>query len=149
MSRIAKDLADGAHRSQPVSIDGMQRLRQTSSKMPNTAIIGAGVSGLRCADLLLKSGAKVTIFEARNRVGGRLYQRESGGFLMDMGANWIHGTNKNPIAKLAEKTKTTILEPDEDNLIFGADGNQRTVQESKDLSARMRGLTLESFTHSD
>lgn len=36
------------------------------------AIIGAGVSGLRCATVLLKNSFDVTIFEARNRVGGRV-----------------------------------------------------------------------------
>jgi len=41
-------------------------------KIPRVAIIGAGVSGLRCADILGQNGAQVTIFEARDRVGGRV-----------------------------------------------------------------------------
>jgi predicted NAD/FAD-binding protein len=41
-------------------------------KVPNIAIVGAGISGLRCADVLIQSGAKVTIYEARNRIGGRV-----------------------------------------------------------------------------
>lgn len=41
-------------------------------KSPRVAIIGAGVSGLRCADILTQNGAQVTIFEARDRVGGRV-----------------------------------------------------------------------------
>lgn len=41
-------------------------------KTPRVAIIGAGVSGLRCADILGQNGAQVTIFEARDRVGGRV-----------------------------------------------------------------------------
>lgn len=39
---------------------------------PRVAIIGAGISGLRCADILGQNGAQVTIFEARDRVGGRV-----------------------------------------------------------------------------
>ena len=39
---------------------------------PHVGIIGAGISGLRCADLLIQNGAQVTILEARNRVGGRV-----------------------------------------------------------------------------
>jgi phytoene dehydrogenase-like protein len=35
-------------------------------------IIGAGLSGLRCADILLQNGARVTILEARDRIGGRV-----------------------------------------------------------------------------
>lgn len=41
-------------------------------KIPHVGIIGAGVSGLRCADILGQNGAKVTILEARDRVGGRV-----------------------------------------------------------------------------
>jgi len=39
---------------------------------PHVCIIGAGVSGLRAADVLIAHGANVTIYEARNRVGGRV-----------------------------------------------------------------------------
>lgn len=38
----------------------------------HVGIVGAGFAGLRCADVLLQHGHKVTIFEARNRVGGRV-----------------------------------------------------------------------------
>jgi NADPH-dependent 2,4-dienoyl-CoA reductase/sulfur reductase-like enzyme len=41
-------------------------------RMPHVGVIGAGVSGLRCADLLLRHGVRVTVLEARNRVGGRV-----------------------------------------------------------------------------
>ena len=39
---------------------------------PHVGIIGAGLSGLRCADILIRNGARVTILEARNRIGGRV-----------------------------------------------------------------------------
>ena len=39
---------------------------------PHIGIIGAGLSGLRCADILLQNGARVTILEARDRIGGRV-----------------------------------------------------------------------------
>lgn len=41
-------------------------------KTPHVGVIGAGVSGLRCADILGQNGAKVTILEARDRIGGRV-----------------------------------------------------------------------------
>jgi phytoene dehydrogenase-like protein len=42
------------------------------STKPHVGIIGAGLSGLRCADILLQNGARVTILEARDRIGGRV-----------------------------------------------------------------------------
>lgn len=44
----------------------------TAGKRPHVAIIGAGFSGLSCADVLMQNGANVTIFEARDRLGGRV-----------------------------------------------------------------------------
>jgi monoamine oxidase len=35
-------------------------------------IIGAGISGLRCASVLLENSYDVTIIEARDRIGGRV-----------------------------------------------------------------------------
>ena len=40
--------------------------------MPHVGIVGAGVAGLRCADVLMQCGVRVTILEARKRVGGRV-----------------------------------------------------------------------------
>lgn len=35
-------------------------------------VVGAGISGLRCAEVLAQQGLKVTILEARDRIGGRV-----------------------------------------------------------------------------
>ena len=39
---------------------------------PHVCVIGAGVSGLRCAAKLIEHSCEVTIIEARNRIGGRV-----------------------------------------------------------------------------
>ena len=38
-------------------------------------VIGAGVSGLRCATVLLEHGVEVVMIEARDRIGGRVWIR--------------------------------------------------------------------------
>ena len=38
----------------------------------HVGIIGAGLAGLRCAEVLVEEGVKVTIIEARDRLGGRV-----------------------------------------------------------------------------
>ena len=35
-------------------------------------VVGAGISGLRCAEVLAQQGLKVTILEGRDRIGGRV-----------------------------------------------------------------------------
>jgi hypothetical protein len=56
------------------SASGKHALRRPMSAkhVPHVAIVGAGISGLRTAELLLQHGMKVTIFEARDRIGGRV-----------------------------------------------------------------------------
>jgi monoamine oxidase len=44
----------------------------TAMEGKHVCIVGAGISGLRCADILLSHGFKVTILEARDRIGGRV-----------------------------------------------------------------------------
>jgi monoamine oxidase len=43
-----------------------------SSEKVRVGIVGAGISGLRCAEVLLQKGFQVTILEARDRIGGRV-----------------------------------------------------------------------------
>jgi monoamine oxidase len=42
------------------------------ANLPHIAIIGAGFAGLACADELATAGYRVTVLEARDRVGGRV-----------------------------------------------------------------------------
>lgn len=155
MSRITHDLASSPHNaigaekaSSEQSQPGMNRLR--IRKLPRVAIIGAGVSGLRCANVLASSGAQVTIFEARNRIGGRVHQVDNGGYLIDTGSNWIHGTEGNPIMTLAEETKTVVMEPEENSsLVIDRDGKQRSATESNMLSEEFWEVIMAAFKYSD
>lgn len=60
------------------------------------AVVGAGLAGLRTAASLSASGATVTVFEARERVGGRVVSAPGayGGtagppLVLDLGAQWV------------------------------------------------------------
>jgi NADPH-dependent 2,4-dienoyl-CoA reductase/sulfur reductase-like enzyme len=72
-SRILRDLhlSKNIHSEQQ---DHMLRTAMSRVKPISVGIVGAGFAGLRCADILLQHGFKVTILEARNRLGGRVGQ---------------------------------------------------------------------------
>ena len=59
------------HKYQPPHV-GQMREWTTNMRVPRVCIVGAGMAGLRCADLFLESGLHVSLFEARDRIGGRV-----------------------------------------------------------------------------
>ena len=76
-SRILQDLhlSKVVHAEQQDSrARDMLRMAMSRAKPISVGIVGAGFAGLRCADILLQHGCKVTILEARDRLGGRVGQ---------------------------------------------------------------------------
>lgn len=60
-----------------------------SNRIINTAVIGAGFSGLSAAAYLAKAGCNVDVFEKNADVGGRARQIITGcGYTFDMGPSW-------------------------------------------------------------
>lgn len=78
------------------------------------AIVGAGISGLIAARQLVSFGFDVTVFEARDRPGGRIFT-DTGRFSgpVDLGAMVLTGVVQNPISILAEQTdsETYVVKP--------------------------------------
>ena len=70
-------------------------------KGAHVVVVGAGFAGIGAAELLIGEGYKVTHVEARDRIGGRAYSVDMGGFPADLGANWLRPNNNTllPFAK--------------------------------------------------
>jgi Flavin containing amine oxidoreductase len=122
-----------------------------SSIRPHIGVVGAGVAGLRCADLLLQRGFRVTIIEGRDRVGGRMHQIElpNTNYLVDLGPNWIHGTDHNPILDLAKETDTLTHAWGDNINLFDEDGEPLPAEDAKHLNEVMWGIVVDAFTYSN
>lgn len=59
-----------------------------SSSPPHVVVIGGGFAGLSASALLARGGARVTLVEKNEQVGGRARVWESDGFRFDMGPSW-------------------------------------------------------------
>ena len=68
-----------------------------AQSLPTVLVIGAGMTGLIAARLLHDSGFPVTVLEARNRLGGRIWTDHSLGAPCDLGGSWIHNADNNPL----------------------------------------------------
>lgn len=112
-------------------------------------VIGAGVSGLRCATVLLEGSCDVTIIEARNRIGGRIAQSDAMGPLeVDIGANWVHSTGVNPIIQLAEQTGTPLHRWKENTLLVDGGGRLLASSEANKSLKQVWEILEEAMEHS-
>lgn len=73
-------------------------------------IIGAGAAGLAAARSLVDEGKDVTVVEARDRIGGRVWTDTTFGLPLDLGASWIHGVSGNPLTTLADEAEIERVE---------------------------------------
>ncbi|WP_049768821.1 flavin monoamine oxidase family protein [Roseiflexus castenholzii] len=105
-------------------------------------IVGAGIAGLRAAQTLQQHGRRVLVLEGRNRIGGRIWTDESTGMPLDLGASWIHGTQGNPIATIADQLNATLIATTYDDVQrFDPTGNPLT----NNLNDRIDALLERSF----
>lgn len=94
-------------------------------------IIGAGAAGLAAADVLERRGIPVTLLEARNRTGGRIWTARAG---VDLGASWIHGVKGNPVTALARAAGAVTRPFDYDDIERFATEGGPLAPEASDLA---------------
>ncbi|HTL48985.1 MAG TPA: FAD-dependent oxidoreductase [Verrucomicrobiae bacterium] len=85
-------------------------------------IIGAGISGLAAANELA-GFTDVTVIEARDRLGGRIWTDRSWGKPLELGAQVVHGATGNPIMDLVQKAHPRTIAAEYSNFyLYDADG---------------------------
>ncbi|MEN8445822.1 MAG: FAD-dependent oxidoreductase, partial [Cyanobacteria bacterium J06555_13] len=97
------------------------------------AIVGAGISGLAAAHTLANHGLDVTVLDARDRIGGRVWTDRGIGTAVDLGASWIHGTEGNPIMKVVDVVgQEVVLTENNRRIIKGRGGRVMTDKDAPD-----------------
>jgi len=92
---------------------------------PSVIILGAGLSGLAAAMKLKDNGYVVTILEARNRIGGRVFSHKitdepvpEENLVIELGAEWIGGSHERIIALCDQFGLVTENNRFKDRLIY-------------------------------
>ena len=103
-------------------------------------VIGAGIAGLRAAEVLVAAGRRVIVLEARDHLGGRIRTDRSWGVPVELGASWIHGVTNNPIAAVAAAAGIKTQAADYESIVYGADGARLPARTLDRLEAQVAEL---------
>lgn len=83
-------------------------------------------------------------------MGGRVHQETlPNGNLVDLGPNWIHGTDDNPILDIAKKTNTAAGDWHCNTWVYDHLGEQLPLEDGEKYSAMVMNIVQEAFEHSN
>ncbi|MDB5409119.1 MAG: amine oxidase [Rhodospirillales bacterium] len=68
----------------------------------DVAIIGAGAAGIAAGRCLVEAGLRIVILEARDRIGGRSHTVATEAGPVDLGCEWLHSADRNPLTAIAQ-----------------------------------------------
>lgn len=67
----------------------------SSEVLYDVVVVGAGYCGLTAARNAAAEGLKVLLLEGRDRIGGRSWSSNIGGYPFEMGGTWVHWGQSN------------------------------------------------------
>ena len=128
---VAATVATGAAAALPDAADASKRRPSRASRRPDVVIVGAGIAGLTAARKVQRAGHSVVVLEARDRVGGRIWNHDLGhGHISERGGTFL-GPTQNHVAQLARQLKVdTFPVYDKGNDVYIADGERLTYSDS-------------------
>jgi monoamine oxidase len=101
--------------------------KSTIPKKADVVVVGAGLAGLSAARAIAQAGRSVVVLEARERVGGRTFNRPiTGGSYIDAGAEFV-GPTQDRIKALAQAVGVkTFPTYNTGNNVYWKDGKRET-----------------------
>ncbi|CAG9577555.1 unnamed protein product [Danaus chrysippus] len=106
----------------------------------DTIVIGLGAAGTTAASELAKAGKRVLALEAQDRIGGRVHTSEFGDGVVELGAEWIHGTDPSVVYDSAIHNNITVVPQDIYLNVYKSDGtpgNSQLINELVDYALEM------------
>ncbi|MEO8211028.1 MAG: NAD(P)/FAD-dependent oxidoreductase [bacterium] len=88
---------------------------------PKIVILGAGLAGMAAGKMLIENGFDVTILEARNRIGGRVFSHtlsKDENLVIELGAEWIGQSHERILSLCKELNIELINNRFNDRLIY-------------------------------
>ncbi|KQY35037.1 hypothetical protein ASD38_00215 [Caulobacter sp. Root487D2Y] len=74
----------------------------------DVAVIGAGAAGLAAVSVLAAAPLRVVVLEAQGRIGGRAHTVSLDGLPLDLGCEWLHSADRNPLVEKIDALGLTI-----------------------------------------
>ena len=110
----------------------MKDLSVKGSSSSDVVVVGAGAAGLAAAHRLKRAHWNVVVLEARGRLGGRAFtDTTSTPYPLDLGSEWLHSADRNPLVKVAKQLGLSINSspPPWDKLTLNASMSEQDEQE--------------------
>ncbi len=113
----------------PVSAQAAGQATRLRNRV-DVAVIGAGFAGLTAARKLVQAGRSVVVLEARERVGGRVWNHDlGGGHISERGGTFVGPTQDHVLALARELGVKTFPVYDTGNDVYVAGGTRLTYSD--------------------
>jgi monoamine oxidase len=134
---VAGTLATGAAAAIPEAANAQATASRSGPKRTaDVVVVGAGYAGLSAARQLVKAGKSVTVLEARDRVGGRVWNHDlPHGKVSERGATFVGPTQDYVLALARELGVEKFPTYDEGDDVYVADGTRMTYSDTGPFGA--------------